>query len=55
MVGPMMESMVVYAPSVGFDTLHDYPVSLTGAELESVLRGASQMSGRSLYLSFSQV
>ncbi|CAK9267810.1 unnamed protein product [Sphagnum jensenii] len=55
MVGPMMESMVAYAPSVGFDTLHDYPVSLTGAELESVLPGATQMSGRSLYLSFSQM
>ncbi len=55
MVGPTMESMVVYAPSVGFDTLHDYPVSITGAELESVLPGATQMSGRSLYLSFSQV
>ncbi|KAH9569964.1 hypothetical protein CY35_02G016300 [Sphagnum magellanicum] len=55
MVGPMMESMVVYAPSVGFDTLHDYPVSITGAELESVLPGATQMSGRSLYLSFSQM
>jgi hypothetical protein len=52
MVGPMMESMVVYAPSVGLDTLHDYHVSLIGAELESMLRGATQMFGRPLYLSF---
>ncbi len=51
----MMELMVVYAPLVGFDTLHDYPVPRTGAELESVFPGATQMSGRSLYLSVSQV
>jgi hypothetical protein len=44
MLGPMM---VVYAPLVGFDTLHDYPVSRTGTELESVFPGATQMSGRS--------
>ncbi len=55
MVGPMTELMVVYAPLVGFDTLHDYPVSGTGAELESVFPGATQMSGRSLDLSVSQV
>ncbi|CAK9200389.1 unnamed protein product [Sphagnum troendelagicum] len=51
MVGHMTE----YAPLVGFDTLHDYPVSRTGAELESVFPGATQMSGRSLYLSVSQI
>jgi hypothetical protein len=44
----MTELMVVYAPLVGFDTLHDYPVSCTGAELESAFPGATQMSGRSL-------
>jgi hypothetical protein len=55
MMGPTMQSMLVYAPSVGFETLHDFPISLTRTELESVLPGATQISGRSLYLSFSQV
>jgi len=46
--------MTEYAPLVGFDTLHDYPVLRTRAELEFVFPGATQMSGRSLYLSVSQ-
>ncbi|CAK9856959.1 unnamed protein product [Sphagnum jensenii] len=55
MMGPTMQSMLAYAPSVGFETLHDFSIPLTGTELESVFPGATQMSGRSLYLSFSQV
>jgi hypothetical protein len=50
-----MQSMLVYAPSVRFEILHDFSISLTGTELDSVFPGATQMTGRSLFLSFSQV
>lgn len=55
MMGPTMQSMLVYAPSVRFEILHDFSISLTGTELDSVFPGATQMTGRSLFLSFSQV